>query len=785
MADKALSTLTAGTTPLDGTELFYVVQGSNSRKVAGSDVVKIAHTQAFSSITSTPTTLSGYGITDAQAKSSKLTTIAGLSSTDSGFIVGDGSTWTVESGSTARASLGLAIGSDVQAYSADLVAIAGLDKDDGGVIIGDGTSWTLESGATLRTSLGLSIGSDVQAYDASLNSLSGLTLNSGDILYSTGPNAFTNLSKGADGQVLVLSSGLPSWANVAGTGDMISAVYDPDGTGANAFDQDNMVDGTTNKNYTATEQSKLADAVVKSDTSVSGFSFTVDEDDMASNSDTLLPTQQSVKAYVDTSVAVKYAASNTALKALNIASDKVAMNLANEDWWLPTSANISAQITAGDPRYLPTSGDATGASGGWYQAGSVSSGQYQESSGARYVRGADMLRFGAEAIKHNGKLEVNGGTGGFLWDDTGGLRADGVTKLTTSWMEQKTIASFGGIAGVTGDVATTSAIKGPGLGSIHFVWHKTDAIDPETRSAAWATYIEGRRDRDYGTTWGCELDIVNMLPTPNSGPYDPYGTTAGHSSGAGTTLGLMLASGGGGTLVAPQIYDADVALAITSNGAKFLTGISIAWNAIAVDSATNRKPAIKMVQGHSIDWHGDSSHQGIAAYITSSVLDPANLVGLTFASNTVQFKDASGANFFSATGPGNAASYVQFTASASTSPVINVAGPGSNLNLTLAPKGTTGLLSLSGGSFGAKIRISDTGIGFLGTSPVADKTGWGVPTGTLLRTTYASYAGATHTGSYVQATIQALDDAVKAVSQRLAALITDFHQTAGYGLLRT
>lgn len=42
------------------------------------------------------------------------------------------------------------------------------------------------------------------------------------------------------------------------TGDMEKATYDPTNKAADAFDQDNMVDGTTNKNFTATEKTKLA-----------------------------------------------------------------------------------------------------------------------------------------------------------------------------------------------------------------------------------------------------------------------------------------------------------------------------------------------------------------------------------------------------------------------------------------------------------------------------------------------------------------------------------------------
>lgn len=55
----------------------------------------------------------------------------------------------------ARTNLGLAIGTDVQAYSAKLAAIAALAVTDGGFIVGDGTTFVLETGATARTSLGL------------------------------------------------------------------------------------------------------------------------------------------------------------------------------------------------------------------------------------------------------------------------------------------------------------------------------------------------------------------------------------------------------------------------------------------------------------------------------------------------------------------------------------------------------------------------------------------------------------------------------------------------------
>ena len=56
---------------------------------------------------------------------------------------------------TARANLGLEIGADVQAWDAGLDDIAALAVTDGNFIVGDGTNWVVESGATARASLGI------------------------------------------------------------------------------------------------------------------------------------------------------------------------------------------------------------------------------------------------------------------------------------------------------------------------------------------------------------------------------------------------------------------------------------------------------------------------------------------------------------------------------------------------------------------------------------------------------------------------------------------------------
>lgn len=112
------------------------------------------------------------------------------------------------------------IGVSVQAYDAQLADVAGLTATDNGVIIGNGTNFVVESGSTLRTSLGLAIGTDVLAPNGSAASLTSFpTLNQNTTGTADNVTGVVAIANGGTGQTTAVNARaalLPTYATNGG-----------------------------------------------------------------------------------------------------------------------------------------------------------------------------------------------------------------------------------------------------------------------------------------------------------------------------------------------------------------------------------------------------------------------------------------------------------------------------------------------------------------------------------------------------------------------------------------
>lgn len=175
--------------------------------------------------------------------------------------VADGGTGASDAG-TARTNLGLAIGTNVQAYSARLGEIAALAPTADNFIVGTGTSWSLETPALARTSLGLGTiatqnANAVSITGGSVTGITDITVSDGGTgtssiaAYSvvtggtTGTGALQTVSgTGTSGQVLTSAgaNALPTWSAAPASLVSLGTATAPSGTSAS-------ITGLTLTNY--------------------------------------------------------------------------------------------------------------------------------------------------------------------------------------------------------------------------------------------------------------------------------------------------------------------------------------------------------------------------------------------------------------------------------------------------------------------------------------------------------------------------------------------------------
>ncbi|TGT35684.1 hypothetical protein [Mesorhizobium sp. M8A.F.Ca.ET.165.01.1.1] len=314
-----------------------------------------------------------------------------------------------------------------------------------------------------------------------------------------------------------------------------------------------------------------------------------------------------------------------------------------------------------------------------------------------------------------------------------------------------------------------SAVKTSTVGQGAIAFGAVAVADMAVNSA-WGYIAELQREAGAGQVYGMEIDAKNK---GSNTTLTPNAQVAG-------TFGIWAGGGGDATFGGASVSPSTAAFVVLKNSNTWNSGMVFMKDALTAGEAIAMSS--EGVGGaHRLNWYNAAGNNTFS--IIGSATDAINWS--LNRSNSGLVVSAGGRISLAVLDAASAVNYLQLTPGATGQGVFLLAqGTDTNISGLLRGKGTGGWKLQDGGA-ATKFEFNTTGIGFFATAPVAQKTGWGVPTGTLARTTYAAYAGQTHTASYVQATVQALDDACRNVSQRLAALLTDLHGTAGYGLINT
>jgi hypothetical protein len=385
---------------------------------------------------------------------------------------------------------------------------------------------------------------------------------------------FTQTLQGADGTIALLSD-----IGAGGGGDMMKATYDPTNINDSAFDTDNHTSGTTNKVYTATEQTKLsgieagadvtdatnvaaAGAVMESDTTTAAMSFVVDEDDMVSDTATKVPTQQSVKAYVDAQITgsvsgdVVGPASSTdnALARYDSTTGKLIQNsnaTLSDSGDLKLSANRYLQADNIEPssngslNFVGKSGTSAYEQGSVVISGGLNAGTGE--GGSIKLQAGQAMGGGA-----NGAVKVGNTSGYYASLDVSALTADRTLKLRNSTVDLT--------GGSDGHVLTVQA---------------DGSISPEALPATSLT-LDGLTDvtittpstdqilKYNGSAW------VNGAASGGGGGQTTYDAIVAASGGTHTTLGAALTAASAGWRI--LVLDSTTE---TGNISRNLAGITI------------------------------------------------------------------------------------------------------------------------------------------------------------------------------------------------------------------
>ena len=267
-----------------GTGLVSIVGGVQQLASASTvnNLINSTVAPVFTNVTSRPTTLVGYGITDGQPLDADLTYLAGFTPTANVKTILNAADF-----AAVRVALGVVIGTNVQAFSTSLVTWSGIVP---GTNVG--TFLTTPTGANLAAALTTAI-----PYSKGGTGATSLTTNG---VVTAGASALTTVAPGAFGNVL--QSNGTNWTSgvLTTSGNVVSS--ETTNVNGDFIVLDSTLDGKHVRKATALEAYSYGldpgyDFIPFWNTGDTWQKFTVSTD-MAGALDTAIPTENAVRSFV-------------------------------------------------------------------------------------------------------------------------------------------------------------------------------------------------------------------------------------------------------------------------------------------------------------------------------------------------------------------------------------------------------------------------------------------------------------------------------------------------------